>query len=1481
MSSQEELVELAKTGMSFEGKLFQFVHRNEKDHIFSIIRNSGTFYEQELLTALRPLLKPGELVVDVGANIGNHTVFFAGVCGCKVLAFEPNPEAARLLLQNVAINQLDGLVRVQQVALGAAKGKADVVSEGEDNLGMARIQPNKAGETNVDQLANLVGKKTVRLIKIDTEGMDFQVLLGAEGVIARDKPAVCVESSSRDEFLQIATFLERYGYVATGSYNYTPTHIFLHESGDDTRLMLALLARQNALAYIDNAAIRSRVDRFGKETPTQIERSSKAVVDEVRSASGEIEGKVSKLLADHSAAYHERLAGEVKELASQISEIKAALGHVGSRFVTFSELVETGMQNVRSGIADANVRISAVDTGLGRKLEDAKGSFASKVDRLAGSIETGMQDLRAGLARSSERHAEVEASIVSRFDTAKVAAAAAEAALVARLAKIDADATSRLGEIESHLTSNLTDKFATLEKHLESRAGETESRLMAGLANLDSAIADSGVQLERLGDTLTHVGGLAEKSLEASASLQEAGKASHREVNSTLAAWQEVFEDVSRLMVSWIQADTLRVSAEKLEGSGGSYAARVETVAPPAHKPVNVETTVVKTPPVAAAGPRTGSVWRLATRGASASSPAAASIGRTGPHLASTTAPAQLRTELVGTEDFVGGWEGRAWPNGTAQLRPGGLVVATAAGDFGLVTRKVPLKGGGLFQVELDFATGDRDPKVYVSITSDADEGIGIEFVARPGAVFRAYAPERTNSIKIRLIARKALADASFKVRSMTVSRIDVDAYQRDVSARIGEPVLASMASIPSRGTMLPDTVGSLLAQCDRVRVFLNGYATTPECLNHPRVDVVHSRDWDDRGDAGKVFWLERDKQPGYRLIVDDDLIFPPDFAETMAAKVAARNKRAIYATHGVLIRQPVKNYYDPGSRAATFHFGRELLVDRPVHIGATNALCLHSSAMSMTWADFKYCNSADIWLALYAQQEKLEVLTPARPRNWVRENRHVVPDDTIYKHSLNRTRSRFDSSLVQDAALKKAWPLTVHVGVKPKYGLLVTSSEVEGLADAVDALVKRTGDSAEWVVLLAYDRSSSDAEQKVAGLKLERETHLVDTSSDPAGLRQARALAQRIGLSGFICLDASVLVGGTRSTRPELAKPVSWQEASVVKMSLPGVRDTAGLVFGENGAAPSGELVKLASEFLLNPSQSKMPFAAALRKKAVVEKPAVVGKNATINDVFAKVQVLNLDRRPDRWASVTKSLKLAGIKAERFSAVDGSLPEIDAEYEAYKKLPPHVLSPGMKPVRSQSDLYLHYESQMARIAHMEKGGNKAISSRGAWGYLRSYETILENALTEGVESTLVFDDDVLFHKDTKKLFAQAMKELPDDWLILQLGTLQYNWTPPWFDQHSPLLYRTNGSAVGSHAVGMRFDIYPFLLDQVKRRDMPYDIGALSAATKAFPDRCFVIYPNLAIQSLVDSDIGTSDFQKARKREQSADTYRWNLDEYR
>jgi GR25 family glycosyltransferase involved in LPS biosynthesis len=857
--------------------------------------------------------------------------------------------------------------------------------------------------------------------------------------------------------------------------------------------------------------------------------------------------------------------------------------------------------------------------------------------------------------------------------------------------------------------------------------------------------------------------------------------------------------------------------------------------------------------------------------------------------------------ELITNVDLSQTWTNLGWSQSGATLAAGGVVqVASGAHWPGFVTARMAAKGGGVISVTVDVAECPPGGNLVARIRNDKDEQCGPDVPLSKGInTFRVFAPQRSENLKAYVLVRPPTTGGAFAVKSIKIERLDSDAHQRAVRLSIGQPVLASMASIPSRRRMLEDCINSLLAQCDRVRVFLNNYPDVPDFLNHPRIDVRRSQDWDDRGDAGKVHWIDRDKEEGYRLVTDDDLLFPPDFSETMCGKVQAFSNRAIFCTHGVLLRQPVVQYYDPDSRAATFHFARQLDADTTVHIGATNAMCFHSSAVQMKWNDFSYCNSADIWISLYAQRHKLPVLAASRLQGWVRENTHDAPEDTIYNHSRKRTKSRMDSSLVQDAALRHAAPLTLQPTHRPKLGLAIIVDDVVGLKSFLDAWSASRSTHVDWVISLIPASSPETFREAIGKLVIEHETHLFDSS---ASLRDRIQLARR--LAGELGILATMFVPQQmRFTKAGweggLFSPGGLGDALLM------LRDVApgqlGVTGAGDGAAAAAFIERSVSQLALpragagaealrldgTPSQVVAQALADVFAGPLVKGPAVIRTDRTpsgrrINDMFERVVVLNLDRRPDRWAQAQHQLAQAGITAERFSAVDGGQPEVDAEYQEYAALPLVTTPQGLKEVRYSEDFYINPESQMARIAHLEqRSGRKAVASRGAWGYLKSYRTILEQAMKDQVESLLVFDDDMLMHRKTEQLFEAVSQELPPNWLLLQLGTLQYNWKFPWFERASEHLYRTRGSAIGSHAVGIRFEMMPFLLDHASRMDMPFDVGALSAAVHAFHDRSFVTLPNLAIQRLgAASDISTSDFQKMTDVIEVAKTYRWDLQDY-
>jgi GR25 family glycosyltransferase involved in LPS biosynthesis len=269
-----------------------------------------------------------------------------------------------------------------------------------------------------------------------------------------------------------------------------------------------------------------------------------------------------------------------------------------------------------------------------------------------------------------------------------------------------------------------------------------------------------------------------------------------------------------------------------------------------------------------------------------------------------------------------------------------------------------------------------------------------------------------------------------------------------------------------------------------------------------------------------------------------------------------------------------------------------------------------------------------------------------------------------------------------------------------------------------------------------------------------------------------------------------------------------------------------------------------------------------------------------TINDVFSRVIVINLDRRPDRYRAVQAELDVLGIRAARFAAVDGKDRKVLAEWKQYAAEPLVALRGDEPPALTYRQFHLEDKSARARVAFVEqRDGKKAIATAGAWGLLLSMTEVIEQAVAEAWPSLLILEDDALFHKDTTALFDHVLGQLPADWAILQLGAMQLHWEPSWITWHSKNLYRCNGSSMAAHAVGLRQEVLPALLQACRMRDLPFDIGALHVIKRQYRDRCFTCFPNLVIQDATDSEIGMSTifFREAR---QQTNIYRWQISHY-
>jgi len=156
---------------------------------------------------LESMINEGNLVFDVGANIGDLTLNMAKKLGTegKVYAFEPDPTNFEILKQNISRNSLKN-IQLNNIGFGSESGSFQLHRIDDRNRGRNRILPNENDSTNsssvkISTIDNFVAENNISsidLIKIDVEGFEYNVLKGAKNTLKQLKPKLFVEISSEN-----------------------------------------------------------------------------------------------------------------------------------------------------------------------------------------------------------------------------------------------------------------------------------------------------------------------------------------------------------------------------------------------------------------------------------------------------------------------------------------------------------------------------------------------------------------------------------------------------------------------------------------------------------------------------------------------------------------------------------------------------------------------------------------------------------------------------------------------------------------------------------------------------------------------------------------------------------------------------------------------------------------------------------------------------------------------------------------------------------------------------------------------------------------------------------------------------------------------------------------------------------------------------------------------------------------------------------
>jgi FkbM family methyltransferase len=179
---------------TINGERIGFFITNRDDSIMKF-HYQGAFYETEELDLIKRHYSQGGTFVDIGANIGNHTVYISRFTkSSRIIVFEPNQTAISILKENLFLNQCNNVdTRFLGIALGAKKGHLRQSTPDANNLGGTCYSEDASGDIQAIDGDALILDEPVEFIKIDVEGMETEILSGLQQTIRRWRPMIFIE----------------------------------------------------------------------------------------------------------------------------------------------------------------------------------------------------------------------------------------------------------------------------------------------------------------------------------------------------------------------------------------------------------------------------------------------------------------------------------------------------------------------------------------------------------------------------------------------------------------------------------------------------------------------------------------------------------------------------------------------------------------------------------------------------------------------------------------------------------------------------------------------------------------------------------------------------------------------------------------------------------------------------------------------------------------------------------------------------------------------------------------------------------------------------------------------------------------------------------------------------------------------------------------------------------------------------------------
>lgn len=197
--------------LQLEDKSIKIFTPDLKDFISFHIAKSDDFFDRKDLDQIQKFIPPNATVIDAGANIGNHSLYYALIGKAKkIYSFEPQKKIFDILKLNIEKNHLSEIIEPFHLGLGDKKTRAGVkfrddipISSDQSlvNHGGLFLSESESGEFEIDTLDNQLSNRLEELhfIKMDVQGFEEKVLIGGKTIIKKFRPLLQIECMDKKE----------------------------------------------------------------------------------------------------------------------------------------------------------------------------------------------------------------------------------------------------------------------------------------------------------------------------------------------------------------------------------------------------------------------------------------------------------------------------------------------------------------------------------------------------------------------------------------------------------------------------------------------------------------------------------------------------------------------------------------------------------------------------------------------------------------------------------------------------------------------------------------------------------------------------------------------------------------------------------------------------------------------------------------------------------------------------------------------------------------------------------------------------------------------------------------------------------------------------------------------------------------------------------------------------------------------------------